>query len=43
MSLREVILLTVDNIGEYYHKIRNLEQSRPANPKDDLLPKILGL
>jgi hypothetical protein len=43
MTLRDVILLTFDNIGEHYDKIRNLEESRPPRPEDDMLPKFLGL
>jgi hypothetical protein len=42
MSLRDVTLLTADNIGEYYDKIRNLEQSKPLDPKDDHVLKFLG-
>jgi hypothetical protein len=42
MSLRDVKLLTFDNIGEYYDKIRNLDDIRPDNPEDDLVAKFLG-
>jgi hypothetical protein len=42
MCLRDVTLLTFDNIDDYVDKIRNLEQSRPPNPEDDMLARFLG-
>jgi hypothetical protein len=42
MSLQDLILLTFDNIGEFYQKIVNLDESRPKNPEEDLLETFLA-
>jgi hypothetical protein len=42
MTLRDVTLVTYDNVLELWQKIRNLDDCRPTNPDLDLLPIILG-